>query len=441
MIKIQQLAAATVRRVLAGASLTVVLQDIWRNHSDLTDQQRGAIQDLSYGVLRFYGQLDALLGLLLNKPLKNPDLYCLLLVSLYQLEYSKTAPYAVVDNAVSASRGLNGSKNTKDIRSTKGVGGLVNAVLRNFMRKRATLLEQAAESDVGRYSHPQWWIDKLRAQYPYRYTTILEASNKRPPMSLRVNRRKISVTAYQDLLGQRGMDARVPANDVAKDALELAQPVAVEKLPGFAEGLVSVQDLGAQMAAPLLDARDGMRVLDACAAPGGKSAHLLELANVELTSVDNDNARVARLTQNFTRLGLKPHRIIHGDASQPEEWWDGGQFDRILADVPCSASGVTRRHPDIKWLRRESDLLQFAARQHQILDALWQLLIDGGKLLYATCSLFAEENILQVENFLSRHEDARDVRLLPLSQPEIIDGQLLPDSHHDGFFYALLEKA
>ena len=440
MIKTQRLAAATVRKVLAGASLTAVLQDTWRNHPDLSDQQRGAIQDLSYGVLRFYGQLDALLGLLLNKPLKNPDLHCLLLVGLYQLEYSKTAAYAIVDSAVSASRGLNGGKNTKDIRSAT-VGGLVNAVLRNFMRKRAILLEQAAESEVGRYSHPQWWIDKLRAQYPYRYTTILEDSNKRPPMSLRVNRRKINVTAYQDLLSQRGMNARVPANDAAKDALELAQPVPVEKLPGFADGLVSVQDLGAQMAAPLLDARDGMRVLDACAAPGGKSAHLLELANVELTTVDNDNARVARLTQNFTRLDLKPHRIIHGDASQPEEWWDGGQFDRILADVPCSASGVTRRHPDIKWLRRESDLLQFAVRQHQILDALWQLLTTGGKLLYATCSLFAEENILQVENFLNRHKDARDARLLPLSQPEIIDGQLLPDSHHDGFFYALLEKA
>lgn len=438
MIKTQRLAAATVRKVLAGASLTAVLQNTWRNHSDLSDQQRGAIQDLSYGVLRFYGQLDALLGLLLNKPLKNPDLHCLLLVGLYQLEYSKTAPYAIVDSAVSASLGPYGPKNTKDIRSTKGVGGLVNAVLRNFMRKRATLLEQAAESEVGRYSHPQWWIDKLRAQYPYRYATILEDSNKRPPMSLRVNRRKINVTAYQNLLGQRGMVVRVPANDAAKDALELAQPAAVEKLPGFAEGLVSVQDLGAQMAAPLLDARDGMCVLDACAAPGGKSAHLLELANVELTSVDNDNARVARLIQNFTRLDLKPHRVIHGDASQPGEWWDGRQFDRILADVPCSASGVTRRHPDIKWLRRESDLLQFAVRQHQILDALWQLLISGGKLLYATCSLFAEENILQVENFLNRHKDAR---LLPLSQPEIIDGQLLPDSHHDGFFYALLEKA
>lgn len=437
MIKIQQLAAATVRRVLAGASLTVVLQDTWRNHSDLSDQQRGAIQDLSYGVLRFYGQLDALLGLLLNKPLKNSDLHYLLLVGLYQLEYSKTAPYAVVDSAVSASRDLKGGKKTKDIGSSKGVGGLVNAVLRNFARNRTTLLEQAAASEVGRYSYPHWWIDKLRAQYPYRYTTILETSNKRPPMSLRVNRRKINVTAYQDLLAQRGMDVRVPENDAAKEALELTQPVAVEKLPGFAEGLVSVQDPGAQMAAPLLDAQNGMRVLDACAAPGGKSAHLLELANVELTSVDNDNARVARLAQNFTRLGLKPHRIIHGDASRPEEWWDGGQFDRILADVPCSASGVTRRHPDIKWLRRESDLLQFAVRQHQILDALWQLLISGGKLLYATCSLFTEENMLQVENFLNRH---RDARLLPLSHPEIIDGQLLPDSHHDGFFYALLEK-
>ncbi len=234
------------------------------------------------------------------------------------------------------------------------------------------------------------------------------------------------------------MEAKLSGNAVLTGALELAQPVAVEKLPGFAEGLVSVQDEGAQMAAPLLDARGGMRVLDACAAPGGKSAHLLELAEVELTAIDNDIARVARIKQNFARLGLEAYRVIHGDASQPEAWWDGRQFDRILADVPCSASGVTRRHPDIKWLRRESDLPRFAVKQREILDVLWQILARGGKLLYVTCSVFAEENGLQVENFLRRHADAR---LLPLSRVDIIDGQLLPNSHHDGFFYALFHKA
>ncbi|MEO5655775.1 MAG: 16S rRNA (cytosine(967)-C(5))-methyltransferase RsmB [Nitrosospira sp.] len=364
---------------------------------------------------------------MLKKPLKDQNLRCLLLVGLYQLEYSKTAPHAVVDNAVSVSRTLSG----KDAR---GVQGLVNAVLRNFIRNRSALLERAAESEVGRYSHPQWWIDKLRAQYPQNYEAVLENSNKRPPMTLRVNRRRVTMAEYQNLLGQSGMDAWPAGND----ALELRQPVAVDRLPGFAEGLISVQDAGAQLAARLLDVHDHMRVLDACAAPGGKSAHLLELADIELTAVDNDIVRVARITQNFTRLDLKANHIIHGNASQPAEWWDEKLFDRILADVPCSASGVTRRHPDIKWLRRESDLFQFVAKQREILDALWQILARGGKLLYATCSVFAEENELQVKNFLRHHADAR---LVPISGVEAIDGQLLPDSHHDGFFYALLHKA
>jgi 16S rRNA (cytosine967-C5)-methyltransferase len=258
-------------------------------------------------------------------------------VGLYQLEYSKTAPHAVVDNAVSVSRAFGRGK------SAFGVQGLVNAVLRNFIRNRSDLLERVAESEIGRYSHPQWWIDKLRAQYPQNYKAILENSNKRPPMTLRVNRRRVMIAEYQNLLSQSGMDAWPAGND----ALELRQPVAVDRLPGFAEGLISVQDAGAQMAAQLLDVRDCMRVLDACAAPGGKSAHLLELADIELTAVDNDIARVARITQNFTRLDLKANHIIHGNASQPAEWWDGKLFDRILADVPCSASGVTRRHPDI----------------------------------------------------------------------------------------------
>ncbi len=350
MIKTQRIAAAAVGKVLAGASLTAVLHDVWRAHADLSDQQRGAIQDLSYGVLRFYGQLNTLLELLLNKPLWDENLRCLLLVGLYQLIYSKTAPHAIVDSAVSAARDLN---------NNKVVRGLVNAILRRFIRERTTLLERAAQTEIGRYSHPQWWINRLHAQYPQHYQAILEVSNLRPPMTLRVNRRKIDIAEYLELLNKNGVNARRLAND----ALELAQPAAVEKLPGFAEGLVSVQDMGAQLAAPMLDVRDGMRVLDACAAPGGKTAHLLELANVEVTALDVDAARVAMITQNLSRLGLSANHVMHGDVSQPSKWWNGEYFDRILADVPCSASGVVRRHPDIKWLRRESDLFQFAGKQ------------------------------------------------------------------------------
>ncbi|HET7061472.1 MAG TPA: 16S rRNA (cytosine(967)-C(5))-methyltransferase RsmB [Nitrosospira sp.] len=424
MIKAQSTAAESIAKVLKGESLTAVLQDVWRDQPGMSGQQRGAIQDLSYGVLRHYGQLDALLKLLLNKPVWNKDLHCLLLVALYQLIYSKSASYAIVDSAVSASNDFNGNK---------AVRSLTNAVLRNFLRNRPTLLAEVAGSEIGRFSHPQWWIDKLRAQYPDQYQAILGAGNFRAPMTLRINRRRISSSEYQSLLREVGIEVRLSRDD----AVELAQPISVDKLPGFAEGLVSVQDMAAQMAGRLLDVHEGMRVLDACAAPGGKTAHLLELADVELTAIDDDAIRAALVTQNLARLGLSAHCVMQGNASQSQKWWNDRQFDRILADVPCSASGVTRRHPDIKWLRREDDIPRFASRQREILESLWQMLIKGGKLLYATCSIFAEENRLQVDQFLHRHSDAH---LLPLPEGETLEGQLLPNAHHDGFYYALLGK-
>ncbi len=424
MIKTQVVAASAISKVLAGASLTGVLQEIWRADPTLSRQQRGAVQDLSYGVLRFYGQLEAILGLLLKKTLRDKSLHHLLLVSLYQLQYSKALPHTVVDQAVSASRSL---------VHGQGMQGLVNAVLRNFIRQRDSLLKKAAENEVGRYSHPQWWIDKLRWQYPQNFQAILEADNKRPPMTLRVNQRKISVGSYHKLLAEKAM----PADLLGSGALRLNHPVMVENLPGFTEGLITVQDAGAQLAATFLDVRDGMRVLDACAAPGGKSTHLLELARVSLTVLDNDSARLSQVQQNLERLDVKAERLLCGDASNPDEWWDGQPYDRILADVPCSASGVVCRHPDIKWLRRETDLVKFAASQQAILNALWKILSRDGKLLYVTCSIFTEENSMQIEKFLKHHPDACP---LPLSGAAMVDGQLLPDTQHDGFFYTLLQK-
>ena len=424
MIKTQIVAASAISKVLAGASLTGVLQEVWRADPTLSKQQRGAIQDLSYGVLRFYGQLEAILSSLLKKSLRDKSLHHLLLVSLYQLQYSKALPHTVVDQAVSASRSL---------VHGQGMQGLVNAVLRNFIRQRDSLLKKAAENEVGRYSHPQWWIDKLRWQYPQNFQAILEADNKRPPMTLRVNQRKISVGSYHKLLAEKAM----PADLLGSGALRLNHPVMVENLPGFTEGLITVQDAGAQLAATFLDVRDGMRVLDACAAPGGKSTHLLELARVSLTVLDNDSARLSQVQQNLERLDVKAERLLCGDASNPDEWWDGQPYDRILADVPCSASGVVCRHPDIKWLRRETDLVKFAASQQAILNALWKILSRDGKLLYVTCSIFTEENSMQIEKFLKHHPDACP---LPLSGAAMVDGQLLPDTQHDGFFYTLLQK-
>lgn len=378
---------------------------------------------MSYGTLRFYGQLRAILDLLLQKPVQDAAVHALLLVALYQLQYSRSAEHAVVDHAVRAAETL----------KKPWAKGLVNAVLRNFLRQRISLLEQAAASEEGRYSHPQWWIEKLRRQYPDDWATLLETNNQHPPMTLRVNGLAKSTAAYLDLLHQQGIEGQ----QVGENAILLDQPVSVDKLPGFGEGMASVQDAGAQFAARLLDVADGMRVLDACAAPGGKAAHLLELARIELTALDSDPERLKKIEQTLRRLKLEAH-CLAGNAARPEEWWDGKSFQRILADVPCSASGVVRRHPDIKWLRREADIAAFAAQQAEILDALWRVLGSGGKLLYATCSVFAEENQQQIAQFLVRHEDAQ---CLPFSLPSAKDGQLTPNLQHDGFYYALLVKA
>ncbi|MHB9100708.1 MAG: 16S rRNA (cytosine(967)-C(5))-methyltransferase RsmB [Sulfuricella sp.] len=423
MIESQRLASTAVSQVLAGRNLNQALQGLLSRHSALSPQQRAAAQDMSYGTLRFYGQLRAILDLLLQKPVPDVAVRALLLVALYQLQYSRSAEHAVVDHAVRAAEAL----------KKPWAKGLVNAVLRNFLRQRISLLEQATASEEGRYSHPQWWIDKLRRQYPEDWATLLETNNQHPPMTLRVNRRATSTEAYLDLLHQQGIEGQ----QVGENAILLEQPVAVDKLPGFGAGMASVQDAGAQFAARLLDVADGMRVLDACAAPGGKAAHLLELARIALTALDSDPERLKKIEQTLQRLKLDAH-CLAGNAARPEEWWDGRPFQRILADVPCSASGVVRRHPDIKWLRREADIAAFAAQQAEILDALWRVLGSGGKLLYATCSVFAEENQQQIAQFLVRHKDAQ---CLPIFLPTAKDGQLTPNFQHDGFYYALLLKA
>lgn len=421
MQKIQSLATQVVGQVLAGQNLTQTLNNAWQENSGLTPQQRGAIQDISYGTLRFYGQLDTILARLLKTPALHESLRILLLVALYQLQYTKAAKYAVVDHAVNAVQAL---------RQTSAKG-LVNAVLRNFLRNQQQLVDQAADEEAGRYSHQAWWIAKLKAQYPERYIEILDANNLRPPMTLRVNTRQVSRDDYLAQLQTLGLAAQA----VGEFAITLAEPCPIDELPGFSKGWVSVQDLSAQHAATLLDVSNSMRVLDACAAPGGKTAHLLDLANLDLTAVDADRTRIARIKDNLLRQALFAN-LVCGDAGKPDMWWDGEPYQRILADVPCSASGVVKRHPDIKWLRRESDIAQFVEQQKQILNALWQLLERGGKLLYVTCSIFKEENQDQVSDFLTQHHDAK---LLPIPF-SAENGQILPDASHDGFFYALLQK-
>jgi len=305
-------------------------------------------------------------------------------------------------------------------------------VLRNFQRRRAELEKLADERPSARWSHPDWWIARLQADYPDQWQAILEASLLHPPFTLRVNARRGDVAGYL----QRLAEAALPAHQSGPDAITLEKAVAVHTLPGFDAGDVSVQDAGAQWAARLLDAQPGERVLDACAAPGGKTGHILERSEVDLVALDVDAARLARVQENLDRLQLKA-TLVEGDAAQPDAWWDGRPFDRILADVPCSASGVVRRNPDIKWLRRPEDIAQFAAQQAVMLERLWRLLAPGGTLLYATCSIFHEENDGQVQAFLARH--AGDAERCSLPEP-LSDGPLLPDAEHDGFYYALLRK-
>lgn len=423
MHNIQIAASQIVQQVMVdGRNLNQVLDESLRKKSVWTPAQRAALQDLSYGTLRYFGQLEGLLSLLLHNPLSDERIRYLLLVALYQLQYSKAAQHAVVDHAVKSAQ----------MQHVK-VSGLVNAILRNFLRNQTQLLQQVVQRVEAKHNHQNWWISELKTQYGAASTAILAAGNRHPPMTLRVNQRRGSTGDYlAKLAGQQ-----IAATIIEPDAIQLEKPVGVDKLPGFFDGLVSVQDAGAQYAAMLLDVHDGQRVLDACAAPGGKTAHILEGATVELLAVDKDEKRLQRVADNLQRLGLSALLKV-GDAAKPDEWWDGKPFQRILADVPCSASGVVRRHPDIKWLRRRTDLASFAAQQLDILQALWRVLAQDGKLLYATCSVFQQENEQVVAAFLTQHADAQR---LPIILPNLSQGQLLPNDQHDGFFYALLQKA
>lgn len=413
--------------VLSGRNLTLALPDALDVFPKATPQQKGGAADLSYGTLRFYGEVNAYLTQLLEKPLSNTDISALLLVALYQLLHDQADDFTVVNQAVKA------AGNAKP----RWAKGLVNGVLRNFLRKKEALSATIKTNEVALYSYPQWWINKLKQQYPGDWQAMLQAGNAHPPMTLRVNTKQSTAQAYVKLLTRQD----ITATALGSEAVMLSKPIPVEQITGFMDGVVSVQDYGAQLAAHMLDVKPNMRVLDACSAPGGKTGHLLELAEVELTALDNDASRLDRVASNLTRLHLQADLQL-GDAGK---WQSEQSFDRILADVPCTASGIVRRHVDIKWLRRESDIVSFTQQQAVILANLWHLLSKGGKLLYATCSVFAEENQQQIDHFLQSNADATQ---LPLALTDdrtenmtIQHGQLVPSNTHDGFFYALLQKS
>ncbi|MES2129348.1 MAG: 16S rRNA (cytosine(967)-C(5))-methyltransferase RsmB [Pseudomonadota bacterium] len=416
-------AANAVSQVRAGVTLPQALTTAF-GVTMAAPQARGAIQDIAYRTMRQLGRSQVLLGLMTSKAPEPAMLDALLCcaISLIDTPEGATPPYevfTVVDQAVTV------ASSHPDMAHAKG---MVNAVLRRFLRERAELLKTALKDPVAQWNYPQWWIDATRAAYPRAWEAILAAGNAQPPLTLRVNARKSTVPAYLQMLADAGM----AGTQVGPMAVRLDKAVAVDLIPGFAQGLVSVQDAAAQLAAPLLDVKDGMRVLDACAAPGGKTCHVLELAAVDMTAVDADPKRLVRIEENLERLGLTA--TLKAFEAQTKVWWDGEQYDRILADVPCTASGIVRRHPDIRWLRRKADALQLATLSGKILDNLWQMLKPNGKLLFVTCSLWPQESEAQAAAFAVRHQALR------LDAP----GQLLPAAgagdDHDGLYYALFQK-
>ena len=427
-------AASVVMAVRDGQSMTAALADV-------NAALRPGVQALSFHSLRWLGRAEALRQQLAKKP-PPPEVDALLCVALALAWNQETAPYSVhtlVDQAVEAA---------KRSEATTHQASFINGCLRRFLRERDALVARTDANPQAVWNHPQWWIDRLRKDHPENWQAILRANNARAPLILRVNERKTTVAQYLSAL----VAMNIVANSVGEFGVVLATAQSVTGLPGFAEGHFSVQDAAAQLAAPLLMrglvAADGstapIQVLDACAAPGGKTAHLLEIADCKVTALDIDARRCERITQNLTRLGLRANIVI-GDASRPADWWDGQRYDAILLDAPCTASGIVRRHPDIRWLRRPTDIAQLAGIQARLLDTLWPLLRPGGRLLYCTCSVFRAEGDNPVQTFVTRHREAliqpSPGHLLPQSG---VQATGLPDNlsgEHDGFYYALLEKS
>ena len=431
-MNVRAIAAKVLNQVVEkGQSLSQALPAI---QQDLSPKDKALVQMLCYGVLRTLPRLDFFCRSLMKKPLtgKQRDLHFLILVGIYQLLYTRIPSHAAVGETV------NGAKALKK----PALKGMINGVLRSFLREQESLIAQADQQPALQYCHPSWLVKRLQAAYgEEKAAQIMTENNQQAPMWLRVNARFHDREQYLALLTEQ--DKKADVAEYNDNALCLENACDVYQLPGFAEGWVSVQDGAAQLAAHYLDAQPNDLVLDACSAPGGKTVHTLELQPKlkQMVAVDFDEKRLLRVRENLQRLNLEA-TVIHGDAAQPDDWWSGEQFDRILCDAPCSATGVIRRHPDIRWLRRDSDISELVLLQKNILHALWKKLKPGGVLLYATCSILPDENDLQINDFL---ETTSDASLIPLSAQyngQVTARQILPNEQKmDGFYYAKLQKA
>ena len=424
-----QSTAAVIQAVQGGVSGTAALDRV-------PGGLRPAVQALTFQVLRNLGRAQALRKQLVSKlPAAQVDaLLCVALALTWDPDNAPYDDFTLVNQAVEAA---------KSNRSTQRQANFVNACLRRFLRERPALVAYSNGDEVAVWNHPQWWINRVRQEHPAQWQEILLAANSHAPLTLRINVRQIAPADYVRKLN----DHDVPVADARGSAVVLDRPTTVHLIPGFQTGMVSVQDYAAQLAAPLLlaglDTSAGLRVLDACAAPGGKTGHLLELGAIDVTALEIDAKRCVRIEENLNRLGLRA-TVVNADAAKPDQWWDGVPFDAILLDAPCTASGIVRRHPDVRWLRREDDIAKLAALQQTLMQVLWKLLKPGGRMLYCTCSLFLAEGGQQVQTFLANNTDAAMLpspgHLLPIirvKEDGVLDNPL-PD--HDGFFYALLEK-
>lgn len=425
-MNVRAVAAQVIYQVVdQGQSLSAALPPAQQK---VAPRDGALLQEICYGVLRWLPRLESITQSLMDNPLKGKQrvFHHLILVGLYQLSYMRIPAHAAVAETVNA---------TKVLKKPQ-LRGLVNAVLRSYQRNKETLDATSVAHNAGKYGHPGWLLTLLQQAYPAQWEQVVEANHEKAPMWLRVNRTHHTREAYKALLDQAGIEASV--HPEAEDALKLATPCDVTALPGFSEGWVSVQDAAAQLAVDYLKPQAGELILDCCAAPGGKTCHILEHEpSANVVAMDVDAARLSRVEDNVKRLKLKA-RVICGDARTPDEWWQGEQFDRILLDAPCSATGVIRRHPDIKWLRRADDIDQLVSLQSEILDAMWAQLKSGGTLVYATCSVTPQENAEQVKAFLTRTPDA----VLETGTPTQPGRQILPGQEDmDGFYYAVLKKA
>ncbi|MBP1000431.1 16S rRNA (cytosine(967)-C(5))-methyltransferase RsmB [Serratia fonticola] len=422
---LRSIAAKAIGQVLdQGQSLSTILPALQKN---ISDKDRGLLQELCFGTLRVLPQLEWCIQQLMAKPMtgKQRPLHYLLMVGLYQLLYTRIPPHAVLAETVEGAVALKRPQ----------LKGLINGVLRQFQRQQEELLARAANNE-SRYLHPSWLLKRIKLAYPAQWEQIVDANNQKPPMWLRVNRLHHTREDYLQLMQQAGIAAEPHAE--YRDAVRLLAPCPVTDLPGFSEGWVTVQDASAQGCVDLLDPQNGEQILDLCAAPGGKTTHILEAApKAHVLAVDIDEQRLSRVKENLLRL--RQHAEVHqGDGRTPQEWCGDQQFDRILLDAPCSATGVIRRHPDIKWLRRDSDIAELAALQSEILEAIWPRLKPGGVMVYATCSILPQENSEQIAAFLQRHGDAKLVETGDVQSP---GKQNLPHPEDgDGFFYAKLIK-